>query len=303
MSLIKELESVRAQIVDTKRLYEMVKNHPIMSISMMEQLDALQDKLNSFPKNVIEAKVQLLFSGGAVQGSIGIKSTFVNRILGPFQEMVRKKATDIRYGGKRVSIKKTAYTDLYLTALPTGSFGIELSQIEQSDVHDGPEIAEAINEVMELIAKTAEGEETFDAVLENTSYKSLGDLQKFLKSISSEGSMLKMTSGSKTLELSNEKITDAYERVSEVIDETEEIEVEGILRGFLLDSGRFEFQSSSGKKISGLIGDEIDENKLINLPNEFYTQLSIFRLRTHKSSYKTGKDKLIYELIDIDLIP
>lgn len=50
-------ESLKAQIVDTERLLEMVIDHPLMSESLKEKLNNLRSELQALPKESNEAKV------------------------------------------------------------------------------------------------------------------------------------------------------------------------------------------------------------------------------------------------------
>ncbi|MFZ0597172.1 MAG: hypothetical protein WAM46_09340, partial [Flavobacterium sp.] len=138
MSLFWEIEQIKAQILDTERILALVSGHPIMSKSIIEKLKFLKERLARLPKDSIEPKIRFLFSGGAVKGSIGIKSNFVSKTIKPIQELIKTQTALVRFGdvGKRGKTKKSANSEMYLTALPIGSFGIELSQLESYDLFD-----------------------------------------------------------------------------------------------------------------------------------------------------------------------
>ena len=114
MSLFSYIQNIKAQIVNTERLLEMVVDHPLMSESLTEKLNNLRLELETLPKESHEAKVQLLFSGNAVFGSKGIKTKFISKTITPFLEMVKSQASIVRFGniGKRGQAKKAASTDL-----------------------------------------------------------------------------------------------------------------------------------------------------------------------------------------------
>ena len=71
MSSFRKIENIKAQIVDTERLFELIKAHPIMAAGLVEKLANLRSQLEEIPKQIIEPKIRLLFSGGAVKGSLG----------------------------------------------------------------------------------------------------------------------------------------------------------------------------------------------------------------------------------------
>lgn len=288
-------------MVDTERLLEMVLDHPLMSEGLNERLNLLKQELEEMPKESFEPKVQLLFSGNAVIGSQGIKSSFVNKTTTPFQEMVKTQVALVRFGrvGKRGQAKKGATTDLYLTALPIGSFGVELSQLHNTDLFDSMDVSNAMKEVMTLIANCSTDDATFESTIEKTPKRNLSNLKKFLQEIVEENSVLKMESGELGIELSKEKIVEAYQRVSSTVDEENQIIINGIFRGLLLDSGKFEIQDEEGKKISGFISEELGEEQLIEYDKTFLNNNCIIHLKIQKTKFKTGNEKIDYELLEI----
>lgn len=301
MSLYRKIQGIKAQIVDTRRLLEMVLDHPLMSEGLAEKLISLNDELESLPKESFEPSIQLLFSGNAVVGSQGIKSTFVSKIITPFQEMIKAQVAMVRFGkvGKRGQAKKAANTELYLTALPVGSFGVELSQLESNDLFDSLDVSKAIKGIMTLVVNSATNDEIFEESIEQTPKRNLSNLKKFLSEISEENSVLKMESGELGIELTSEKIKEAYQRVSSTIDEENESIINGIFRGLLLDSGRFEIQDEEGNRISGFISENLNEEELIDYDRLYLNTLCIIHLRVHKTKFKTGNERIDYELLEI----
>lgn len=302
MSLYRKIQSIKAQIVDTERLLEMVLDHPLMSGGLIERLNKLKTELSILPKDSFEARVQLLFSGNAVYGSQGIKSSFVSKTIVPFQEMIKTQFALVRFGrvGKRGQVKKGAITDLYLTALPVGSFGVELSQLTSSDLFESLDISNSMKQVMTLIVSSATDDETFEKSIENTPKRNLSNLKKFLQEIAEEHSVLIMESGELGIELPEFKIMEAFQRVSSTIDEENEVLINGIFRGLLLDSGRFEMQNEEGKRLSGFISEELGEEQLIEYDKLFLNKSCIIHLRIHKTRFKTGNEKIDYELLEIN---
>lgn len=301
MSLFRKIERLKAQIVDTERLLEMVIEHPLMAEGFSEKLSVLKQELQDLPKHIIEAKIQLLFSGKAVKGSQGIKTSFLAKTLKPFQAMIKTQSALERFGlvGKRGQAKKGPNTNLFLTALPVGSFGVELSQLESEELFESEEVSNAMKKVMILINSTSIDDETFEKAIENTPKRNLANLKTFLKEIADEKSILKMECGELGIEITEDKVAEAYQRVIETTDEQNEEFIIGIFRGILLDSGKFEMQDSRGQKISGFISQELDEEVLINYDKEFLNKECKIHLQVHKTKFKTGNEKLDYELIEI----
>jgi len=301
MSQYREIQRIKAQIIDTERLLEMVSDHPLMSQGLIEKLKSLRQELELLPREPVEPSIQLLFSGNAVVGSYGIKSTFLSKVLAPFQEMIKTQMALVKFGkvGKRGQVKKGTNTELYLTALPVGSFGVELSQLKQDELFDELDVSRAITNVMELILSTTTNDDTFENSMQETPRRTLTNLKRFLQEISEEDSILKMESGVNGIELSEDSIKEAYQRVSAVVDEEDEIILEGIFRGLLLDSGRFEIQNEEGRRIAGFINDELDEATLIEYDKTFLNQNCIIHLKVYKTKFRTGNEKTDYELLKI----
>lgn len=301
MSLFREIQNIKAQIVDTERLIEMVVDHPIMYEGFVQRLSSLRNDLESLPKESYEPKVQLLFSGNAVIGSQGIKSSFVSKTVAPFQEMIKTQFALVRFGrvGKRGKAKSFTNTDLYLTALPTGSFGIELSQLETTDIFASLDISTSMKQVIELINNVTTDEDTFEDTIEKTPKRNLSNLKKFLQELVNENSVLKLECGEVGLEISKEKVVEAYQRVSSTIDDENEMFITGIFRGLLLDSGKFEFQDEDGLKHSGFISEDIDEEQLVEYDKLFLNKTCVIHLRIHKTKFITGNEKTDYELLEV----
>jgi regulator of replication initiation timing len=215
--------------------------------------------------------------------------------------MVKTQVSLVRFGkvGKRGQAKKGANTELYLTALPVGSFGVELSQLESNDLFDSMDVSKAMKDVMTLVVNSATDDETFEASIEQTPKRNLTNLKKFLQEITDENSVLKMESGELGIELPKEKIVEAFQRVSATIDEETELKIKGTFRGLLLDSGKFEIQDEEGKRISGFISEEIEEDQLVEYDKTFLNSNCIIYLRVHKTKFKTGNEKTDYELLEI----
>ncbi len=280
----------------------MVAHHPLMSEGLRDKLRNLTTELAGFPKDVFEPKVQLLFSGNAVKGSIGIKSSFISKTMKPFQEMIKTQSALVRFGNvaKRGQAKKANNTELYITSLPTGSFGVELSQLESNDLFDGSETATAMKQVIELVNNAATSDEVFENSIEHTPKRNLSNLKKFLQEIAEEKSILKMECGELGIEISEDGVLNAYNRVAATVDEETELFILGTLRGILLDSGRFEIQDEEGKKLSGYINQEIDEEQLIRYDQYFLNKRCKIHLQAHTTKFKTGNQKIDYELLSIE---
>jgi hypothetical protein len=301
MSIFSEIERIKAQILDTERMLKLVDEHPIMSDSLKDKLNSLKERLLNFPKNLIEPKIRLLFSGNAVKGSIGIKSRFVSKTMKPIQELIKTQTALVRFGGvgNRGQAKNSANSELYLTALPTGSFGVELSQLEHNDLFDEEDVSNAIKQVVELIEASTVSDEEFEKAIENTPKRNLANLKSFLKTVSDANSILKLETGSFGVSISENEVKEGFERVNATTNQEDEIFISGILRGILLDSGKFEIMTLESNLINGIINPEITEEQLIEYDRNFLNKECRVHLMIHKTTFITGREKTSYELIEI----
>lgn len=293
---------IKSQILELQSLLSFADNDPFMSKSLSKKIDTLKQKIENLTEEIQVSKVSLLFSGDAVLGSQGIKIDFLSKILKPFQELVKVETAKIKYGviGKRGKNKDVNDAELFLTALPIGSFGVELSQLNRNNIFSENEVDNAIKNVINLIDYTTKSDETFEEIVSSTPTRSLNNLKQFLKEIDNENSILKFEKGLESFEIAIENIHKGFERINSAITEEEILEVKGVLRGVLLDSSKFEFTDENGHKFSGLIGDEIDEDKIIELSIEYLNQNCTIHLKKLKTKFISQNEKTYYHLIDIN---
>lgn len=297
MSLASEKRFLNTQILETEYLLSLVKSDPLMSYSLEQKVQELKDDLSKLPDDLKEAKVTLLFSGKAVKGSSGIKTTFISKTLRPFQELVKTQSALVRNGkvGKRGKQKSASNSELYLTALPRGSFGVELQQIDPNSFFGEEEVATAISQVMDLVEAATKDDNSFEEVIEKTPLRNLNNLRSFLKNIDDEHSILKMESGTQEINISREDIHKGYERVNGAVKEDFEIFVDGYLKGVFLESSKFEFTDVNGYKFTGLISPKISEDKIETYFNGFCR----VHLLKSNTKFNSGREKTTYEMLDV----
>jgi hypothetical protein len=301
MSITTEIERIKTQILETERMLDLVGNHPIMSFSLKDKLNSLNEKLAKFSKDVVEPKIRLLFSGDAVKGSLGIKSNFVSKSIKPIQELIKTQTALVKFGkvGERGKARNSVKSELYLTALPRGSFGIELTQLDSNDLFDENEVSIAIRQVTELLEATTVSDEEFERIVDDTPKRNLASLKQFMKTVSDANSILKIETGSFGVNISKEKVKEGYERLSSTHNTEEVLFVNGILRGFLLDSSKFEIIDEKGTSITGIIHPDLPEEQIIEYDRQFLNKTCRIHLLVHKTTFANGNEKTSYELLEI----
>ncbi|MBK8450754.1 MAG: hypothetical protein WBO31_09140 [Saprospiraceae bacterium] len=292
---------MKAQIVATKELLRSVEDHPLMSKNLRNRLNTLESELKKLPIEINEPKIQILFSGTAVADSVGIKTSFVSKTIQPLQEIIKTQIALQKFGkvGKRGTNKSENKTELYLTSLPTGSFGIELTQLKSNNLFDEIDASNAMKKVIHLLEDISKDDQTFENSIIETPRKSLNNLKSFLETVTKEHSTVKLECGELFVEISKENMESAFHRVSG-LEHTDEPEfIKGILRGFLLNSFKFEIIDQEGKTITGVVNSEIDEHTLLEYDKNFLNKECQIHLIKHVTKFKTGNQKTINELLEI----
>src|SRR5262245_62135756 len=135
MSTRAQREFLKVQLIETQRLKEMVKDHPLMALSLEEREKELIERIAALPFGSKEARTVLFFSGEPVHGSLGIDASFAGHVLEPFQSMVMADYADRWHGGvgSRGRRPGEAHSRLLLSGLPRGSFGLELTRSEDDE--------------------------------------------------------------------------------------------------------------------------------------------------------------------------
>jgi len=301
MSLRRTREQLKVQILETERLAEGVADHPIMSFSFNKRLAELRQKLDAIPLTMKEPSVTLLFSGKPVLGSIGIDATFLSKAVLPFQKMVHSDLVQRGYGkvNDRGQLKSADDAKLFLTALPRGSFGIELSKIDESNAFDEAQVSDSLAHISKLIDSSAKSDEDFASALDDVSQRSIQGLRQFLKVVSDDEAGFTIESGGIRSSLEPQEVLNAYNRVAETKTNKEEVSIRGVLKGILLESWRFDFVANNGETITGTIDNNLTEQALTQFMVDFFNRdcLAIFQKTTVALRSGRIKDSFVLKSI------
>jgi len=304
MGMHDTIQWIKAQLVASEGLLSTVENHPMMKFSIEKRIESLKEELSLLQNsNIEEPKLRLLFSGKSVYGSKGIKASFVSKTIYPIQELIKTQTAIIKSGnniGKRGKVKKSAIAELYLTSLSTGSFGYELSMVKNEELFDVEDVSNAIKKVITVIEETSISDESFRKVIEDLPKRTLNNLKNFFQELANEGSILKIESGSKYVEISSDNIKLSYARVSETEYKEKNITVKGIFKGILLDSGRFESLDNEGRLIKGIISEDITEDIATQYNKEFTNEECMIEILETVTLFKNERNKTSYELIKVN---
>jgi hypothetical protein len=291
MSIRSQREFLKVQLLETKRLLELVGDHPVMSVAYAEREAELEEQIAALPLGSREARTVLLFSGEPVQGSQGIDASFAGRVLEPFQSTVMADYADRWHGtvgsrGRRIGEGESR---LLLTALPRGSFGLELAKADDDELFEEDQLAGTLAHVTKLVEASARSDEDFATELDETAPRVILNLRRFLEVIAKGKAGLRMESGDFRCVMNPAQASEAFDRVSGTISQEEESEVRGVFKGVLLESWRFDFLDADGHKISGRIDDSLTPDEVATLSREHFNRECVATLIKTTILFKNGR--------------
>jgi hypothetical protein len=274
MTIRTQRDSLKVQLLDTQRLRDLAKDHPVMSLAFEEREKELRQKLEALPLAAKEARAVLFFSGEPVQGSFGIDASFAGRILEPFQNMVMADYADRWHGvvGSRGRRRGESESRLLLTALPRGSFGLELVRAENDELFEEDQLSDSLAHVTKLVESAARSDEDFAAELDDTAPRVIQNLREFLEVVAKGRAGLRLETGDFRCSLDTAEASSAYDRVAGTITNDEDVEIFGILKGVLLESWKFDFLTSDGLKISGKVDTNLTVEEVEKLAVTYFNK-------------------------------
>ena len=295
-----EKDRLNYEILSIESLLSKVDNSTVMAFSMNKKLEGLRKELAERDTDEQEARAFLFFFGAPVKGSLGIESGFLSAALAPFQQMVTARTT-LKWRGsvqKKGRMKDFKDSKLFLTALPRGSFGVELKKLTNVHVYHETHLADSLHEVVELI-NSVKNEEDFQEKMKSTAPRELSALKKFFKALDKNDAGVKLETGHLVSEFSQQEARDGLRRISEIQIDTEEVHVEGIFRGALLDTRTFDFQDVTETVIHGPIHEDIGEDEIAEFEEFVNLPCVVTMVKTITYQVDGGK-KPTFKLIAID---
>jgi hypothetical protein len=297
-------EFLKVQLLETQKLRNLVGSHPAMSVAYAERENDINEQIAALPLGHKEARTVLFFSGDPVQGSMGIDASFAGRVLEPFQSMVMADYSDRWHGvvGSRGRRTGEAHSRLLLTALPRGSFGLELTKAENDELFEEEHLADTLAHVTKLVESAARSDEDFASELHETAPRVIQNLKGFLEVVSKGKAGLRLESGDYRCTMTPIEASEAFSRVSGTITSDEALELNGVFRGALLESWRFDFINEEGHKISGKIDEDLTGEQVSTLSREFLDRPCTVSLVKSTVLFKNGRVRTSYVLKGINAV-
>jgi len=295
-------EYIAVQLLETQRLLEMIGAHPIMSASLKHKEKHLLEQLEKIPSDAKDTKVVLRFTGNPVKGSRGIDASFIGKAVIPFQNMVTAEFAHRADGkvGKRGQLSRQEESRLFLTALPRGSFGIELSKLETRDGAEDNPFSDALSHVARLIESSSKSDEDFAAALDGTTPRIITSLKEFFKVVSEAQAGVSVESGGIRCELNSAEAKSAFDRVSGTAVTESQKTVNGALKGILLKSWKFDFMDETGTVLTGKIDENLTEDQAGDYLADYFNKSCKAVLKEGKVLFKNGRERISYILSSIE---
>jgi hypothetical protein len=294
-------EYITVQLLETKRMIELVENDPIMSVSLKQKEKSLLDQLEKIPVDKKDSKVVLLFNGNPVKGSLGIDASFIGKVVVPFQNMVTSEFAHRVDGkvGKRGQLNNKNESRLFLTALPRGSFGIELSKLESSNLYEDDKLSDSLSHVTKLVESSAKSDEDFAVELDGTTPRTIQNLKEFFKIVADDQAGVTIESGGIKCELNPGEVKNGYDRVSGTITTEKPKTITGVLKGILLESWKFDFTDDAGSTITGRIDENLTNEQVSGYISTYFNKPCKAVLKEGKVLFKNGRERISYILSSI----
>lgn len=289
---------LKVQLLDTQHLREIAGQHPLMSVALVERERELREKIAALPLGNKEARTVLFFSGDPVQGSVGIDASFAGRVLEPFQSMVMADYADRWHGvvGSRGRRSGEADSRLLLTALPRGSFGLELTRADNDELFEEGQLADTLAHVTKLVESSARSDEDFAAELDETAPRVIQNLRQFLEVVAKGKAGLRLESGDYRCSMNAVEANEAFNRVAGTITNDELVNIPGVFKGVLLESWKFDFVTEENHRIGGKIDENLTEEQVIALNLEFFNKRCAASLLKTTVLFKNGRVRTTYIL-------
>jgi hypothetical protein len=189
-----------------------------------------------------------------------------------------------------------ANSRLLLTALPRGSFGLELTKADSDEIFEEDQLADTLAHVTKLVESAATSDEDFAAELNDTAPRVIQNLLKFLEVISRSKAGLRMETGDYRCTMDPIRATEAYDRVADTVTNSLEIELKGVFKGVLLESWRFDFVNENGHKISGKLDENLTSEQVVELNSQFFNQRCIAVFDKTTVLFRNGRERTTHVL-------
>ncbi|HEY5912139.1 MAG TPA: hypothetical protein VJA21_16165 [Verrucomicrobiae bacterium] len=301
MTPIREKESLQAELSGLEHLLSITPDDPLAKPLLQSRIEEKQSRIRQLEERPpLTPETEIFFGQGPVIGSTGIEARFAGEVLRRFQDMVTNHFSAKFVGGlgKCGRRRGESQSRLFLTALPRGSFGLQLAQPHVSDFVTAGQLTQTMEEITDLVSSAAKDDKSFVDTISNFNSRVLVPLTEFLGVLNNAEADCRIISGTRRASLKKEEVMQAYARVVAAKKDEEIITCRGVFGGVLIQSGRFEFMPSGERLISGWIAEEVTEEQAVEM-DKLAGKLCKATMRQTTLSIQTGRQTWTHELLDL----
>jgi hypothetical protein len=302
MTPFRQRETVQTELSALKALLLATPADPFATPMLSDRIKELESSLVALEKRPsLAPEAEIFFEDGPTMGSEGIEVTFTSHILDSYQNMLTNHYAAKHYGILRRSGRRRgeADTKLYLTALPRGSFGLQLARPHVHDWVAAQNLSAVMQEISGLIAASAKSDQAFDASLNTFNPRVLPPLQRFIDALFTTKASCRVVTGDQETKLDSHQVAEAYARVTAAKQREEIIDLPGVFGGVLTLSLEFEFRPDHGDLIRGPLADEITEHTATEWALRLTHTHTVATLKRLTVSTRSGDKKPSYELLGL----
>ncbi len=210
------------------------------------------------------ASVAVIFDGEPVVGSRDIRLDFATNALDSYQKIVALTAA-ANQASEGLPLRGAPpganQSRLYIRDLVRGSMGFILEEVapDQTEMV-ATNLKDAVENTTELLLRLSRGsEEEFETTLVNTQSRVVAAVQKFAKILRDAQASARIFGDRQKIALSINEVGRLSDRLSEIeVTEKDEM-INGVLRGILPDSRKFELKpvGENSRTITGEISEDV----------------------------------------------
>ena len=301
MSQIREIRKRQVELAGLRALLDGAPDHPFAKPLLASRVTDLEREIAEMEQNPVRTpETDIFFTGGAARGAMALEAKFASKILDSYPDIVTNQYTAVYFGNVSKSGRRRGETSskLYLTALPKGSFGLQLSQPFKEEFFTAENLAEVMEQVAVLIEAAGQSDEAFDTVSDRFHARALKPLGRFFDAMVNARCQCRVLSGHQETSLTYEQVVAAQDRVAISSEEDEERTIYGFFGGNLMQSRTFELTPNNGALITGFLDQFISDEQAQSWAH-LTGQAVRAELRVTIITTRSGRKKPRYELMDL----
>jgi len=305
-----ELEALEAELAALSMFLAEAKelNDPTGIIQYEQRKQELEEEIKLLlDVEQHHASLALYFGGKPVFGSRGIAADFAGHILENFQEIVSKQFAKAELGaiGERGRVPMKNVTTLMVTGVTQGSFGFLLDELSDQTQMFDTVLKDTVNDVLHIIESAAASDEIiFEEAAETIDPRTLLALRDFFIELDSGAATVRLVDDLRDFSLDEVAVHRARVRTEATQIEEDDIEITGILIGFLPEHRRFEIQMVTGETIYGSATSESTEQftRTLQSGNPAIGKKCIAKLKQRTVKPFNRLPRIVYRLLEFNTL-